>query len=131
MAHKKDNGLIREMQKVLLDDSDFLKKLIQENLQKILEAEFESKIQAKPYERTGDRQGYRNGTYTRTLKTRVGTLELQVIRDREGKFSTELFDRYQRSEKALVLSLIEMYINGVSTRKGKEDNREALRYNDL
>jgi len=56
MAHKKDNGLVREMQKVLLDDSDFLKKLIQENLQKILEAEFESKIQAKPYERTGDRQ---------------------------------------------------------------------------
>jgi len=120
MAHKKDNGLIREMQKVLLDDSDFLKKLIQENLQKILEAEFESKIQAKPYERTDDRQGYRNGTYTRTLKTRVGTLELQVIRDREGKFSTELFDRYQRSEKALVLSLIEMYINGVSTRKVKK-----------
>ena len=54
------------------------------------------------------------------MKTRVGSLELQVIRDREGKFSTELFERYQRSEKAFVLSLIEMYINGVSTSKVKK-----------
>ena len=120
MAHKKDNGLVREMQKILLDDSDFLKSIIQQNLQQILEAEFASKIQAMPYERTEERQGYRNGSYTRTLKTRVGSLELQVIRDREGKFSTELFERYQRSEKAFVLSLIEMYINGVSTRKVKK-----------
>ena len=49
--------------------------------------------------------------------TRVGTIELRVPRDREGRFSTELFDRYQRSEKALVLALAEMYIQGVSTRK--------------
>jgi len=51
------------------------------------------------------------------MKTRVGTLELRVPRVRSGSFSTELFDRYQRSEQALVLALMEMVINGVSTRK--------------
>jgi len=51
------------------------------------------------------------------LKTRVGKLELLVPKDREGQFQTELFERYQRSEKALVLSMLEMYICGVSTRK--------------
>ncbi len=115
----KDIGLVKEIQKVLLDDSDFLRDLVQVNLQKILETEFMNYIQAGPYERTEDRQGYRNGSYTRKLKTRVGVIELDVIRDREGKFSTELFRRYQRNEQAFVVSLIEMYIQGVSTRKVK------------
>jgi putative transposase len=53
------------------------------------------------------------------LITRVGTLELQVPQDRLGRFSTELFERYQRSEKALVGTLAEMYVQGVSTRKVK------------
>ena len=45
--------------------------------------------------------------------------------DREGTFSTRLFSRYQRNEKALVLALMEMYVEGVSTRKVK-DVTEAL-----
>jgi transposase-like protein len=49
----------------------------------------------------------------------VGTLELRVPQDRAGRFSTELFERYQRSEKALVGALAEMYVQGVSTRKVK------------
>jgi transposase-like protein len=116
----KDMGLVKEIQKVLLDDADFLRILVQENLQKILIAEFEEKIQAAPYERTEERLGYRNGSYSRKIKTRVGTIEFDVIRDRDGIFSTELFKRYQRSEKAFVLSLIEMYIQGVSTRRVKK-----------
>ena len=115
----KDMGLVKEIQKVLLDDSDFLRILVQENLQKIITAEFENNIQAAAYERTDTRQGYRNGSYSRKIKTRVGSVELDVIRDREGIFSTELFRRYQRSEQAFVLSLIEMYIQGVSTRRVK------------
>lgn len=112
-----DMGLVQEIQKVLLDDSDFLKILVQENLQQVIEKEFEGFLQAQPYERTDERQGYRNGSYRRKLKTRVGTIELEVLRDREGQFSTELFRRYQRNEQAFVLSMIEMYIQGVSTRK--------------
>jgi len=51
--------------------------------------------------------------------TRVGKLELRVPQDRNGRFSTEIFERYQRSEKALVSALAEMYVKGVSTRKVK------------
>jgi transposase-like protein len=70
-----------------------------------------------PYERTEGRTAYRNGTRERQLTTRVGTLTLKVPRHRNGQFSTELFMRYQRSEQALMLAMLEMVINGVSTRK--------------
>jgi putative transposase len=58
------------------------------------------------------------------LITRVGTLELRVPQDRQGRFSTEVFERYQRSEKALVSALSEMYVQGVSTRKIKAVTEE-------
>ena len=77
-------------------------------------------IGAAPYERTDVRTGHRNGCKPRTLRTRVGALNLLVPQDREGTFSTRLFARYQRNEKALVLALMEMYVEGVSTRKVKE-----------
>ncbi len=59
-----------------------------------------------------------------TLVTRVGKLELRVPQDRDGRFSTELFERYQRSERALVATLAEMYVQGVSTRKVKAITEE-------
>ena len=61
-------------------------------------------------ERAEGRLGYRSGYYTRSLITRVGKLELRVPQDRNGRFSTEIFERYQRSEKALVAALTQMYI---------------------
>jgi putative transposase len=61
------------------------------------------------------------------LRTRVGTLNLLVPQDREGSFSTPLFSRYQRYEKALVLALMEMYVEGVSTRKVKEVTEELCK----
>ena len=64
--------------------------------------------------------GHRSGYYTRTLVTRVGKLVLRVPQDRQGRFRTEVFERYQRSEKTLVCALTEMYVQGVSTRKVKE-----------
>ena len=74
-------------------------------------------IGAEPYERTDARRAYRNGYRPRQLTTRVGTLTLRVPQSRDGSFSTELFRRYQRSEQALVLALMEMVVQGVSTRK--------------
>jgi putative transposase len=68
--------------------------------------------------------GYRCGYYGRTLITRVGKLELRVPQDRAGRFSTELFERYQHSERALVAALAEMYGQGVSTRKVKAITEE-------
>lgn len=64
--------------------------------------------------------------HTRSLITRVGKIELNGPHDRPGRFSTELFDRYQRSEKALVAALAEMYVHSVSTRKVKQVTAELL-----
>lgn len=104
-------------QAALLDDPEFLRGLVQSALQAILDAEMTGHLGAERYERTDGRTGHRNGSKPRTLRTRVGTLELRVPQDREGTFSTELFARYQRSEQALVVTLMEMYVQGVSTRK--------------
>jgi transposase-like protein len=107
-------------QGILLDDPGFLKEIVERVLQELLEAEMTEHIGAAPYERTEKRTGHRNGYKPRTLRTRVGTLNLLVPQDREGTFSTRLFSRYQRNEKALVLALMEMYVEGVSTRKVKD-----------
>jgi putative transposase len=79
---------------------------------------------AEKGERSSNRVGYRSGYYGRTLVTRVGKLELRVPQDRQGRFRTEIFERYQRSEKALVSALTEMYVQGVSTRKVKAVTEE-------
>jgi transposase-like protein len=109
----------------LLEDPGFLKEIVERVLQELLEAEMTEHVGAAPYERSENRTGHRNGHKPRTLRTRVGTLNLTVPQDREGTFSTRLFSRYQRNEKALVLALMEMYVEGVSTRKVK-DVTEAL-----
>jgi len=103
----------------LLTEEGALKGALQVILQEVLECEMEQSLQAAKGERTGGRQGYRSGYYGRSLITRVGKLELRVPQDRQGRFSTELFARYQRSEKALVAALMTMYVQGVSTRRVK------------
>ena len=111
-------------QGILLDDPTFLKEIVERVLQELLEAEMTEHIGAAPYERSATRTGQRNGYKPRALRTRVGTLNLLVPQDREGTFSTRFFARYQRNEKALVLALMEMYVEGVSTRKVKEITEE-------
>lgn len=92
-------------------------KLLEEIFNQVLLAQSSEQLGAEPYERTEARTAYRNGVRERQMTTRVGTLTLEVPRHRDGQFSTELFERYQRSEQALVLAMMEMVINGVSTRK--------------
>ena len=111
---------------ILSKDPDLLKEIIQTAIQELLETEMIEAIGAKKGERTELRLGYRAGYYPRSLVTRAGKIELKVPRDRSGRFSTEIFDRYQRSEKALVLAIAEMYVQGVSTRKVKEISEELL-----
>ena len=100
-----------------LGGEDFLRELVERAVQQVLEAEMTSFLGAESYQRNDQRRGWRNGYKPRTLKTRVGELELMVPKDRDGQFQTELFERYQRSEKAFVLALLQMYVEGVSTRK--------------
>jgi transposase-like protein len=111
--------LLTSWQEAISEDDDPLRRLAELMLQRLLEEEMTEFLGAAPNERTEQRRGYRNGHRPRALTTRVGKLELLVPRDREGRFSTELFERYQRSEKAFVLALMEMYVQGVSTRKVK------------
>jgi putative transposase len=111
-------------QGILLDDPSFLHEIVERVVQQVLETEMTEHIGAAPYERTERRTGQRNGYKPRTLRTRIGTLNLLVPQDREGTFSTRLFSRYQRNEKALVLALMQMYVGGVSTRKVKDITEE-------
>ncbi len=120
MATRTDTTADADFDTVALDDPDFLRQLVERALQCFLEAEMTAHLGAARYERSEGRQGHRNGYKPRQLHTRVGTLTLRVPQDRAGTFSTELFARYQRSEKALVLALMEMYVEGVSTRKVAE-----------
>jgi transposase-like protein len=120
MAHRQRIGVSTATQSILTDDPEFLRLLVERVVQAVLEAEMTAHLHAERYERNPERRGYRNGYKSRTLNTRVGTLSLQLPQDRDGTFSTQLFARYQRSEKALVLALMEMYVEGVSTRKVRD-----------
>ncbi len=99
-------------------------RLLETILNQVLSHQASEQLQAEPYERSEDRRGYRNGNRNRRLHTRIGSITLSVPRFRSGEFSTSLFTRYQRSEQALVLAMIDMVINGVSTRKIKSVTEE-------
>jgi len=119
MTKRQGKAELIDVKELLAHDGDFLQVALQALLQAALEAEMSEAIGAEKGERTETRLTYRSGYYPRSRVTRVGTLELRVPQDRAGRFSTELFQRYQRSEKALVGALTEMYVQGVSTRKVK------------
>ncbi len=96
---------------------EVLRTMFAEMLQTAVASEFNRFMGAAPYERSEQRTGWRNGYKPRTLKTRVGTIELRIPQDRSGQFSPSLFERYERSEKAFMFALTEMYLQGISTRK--------------
>jgi putative transposase len=127
MARKQNTPSREEWKAALVElvkEGDYLRTVVEEVVQQVLEAEMDEALGAEKSERTPHRRGYRSGYYPRTLITRVGKLELRVPQDRQGRFRTELFERYQRSEKALVSALAEMYVQGVSTRKVKAITEE-------
>jgi putative transposase len=96
---------------------DALRALVATLVQDTIRAEFDRFVGAAPYERTATRRGHRNGQYRRQFRTRIGGIVLDIPRDRAGLFRPSLFAKYERSEQALVLAMIEMYVHGVSTRK--------------
>jgi len=124
MTGKKHKAGRIDLKALVGNDREFLRQLIRATLQEVLEAEMTDALGAAKSERTEGRNGYRSGYYGRSLITRVGKLELRIPQDRTGQFSTELFERYQRSERALVAALAEMYVQGVSTRKVKAITEE-------
>ena len=99
------------------DREEAFKMLVKKILDQIMLIESSEQLGAGRHERSDDRQDYRNGTRTRKLTTRIGTIELEVPRHRNEPFHTMVFDNYQRSEAALIAAMVKMVINGVSTRK--------------
>ena len=124
MTTSKSNTVSLSAKEWVSGDRDLMKSLMKEALQEVLEAEMTEFLGAAPSERSETRSGYRAGYYHRGLVTRIGKLELRVPRDRSGEFSTALFERYARSEKALVAAWADMYVQGVSPRKVKAITEE-------
>jgi transposase-like protein len=124
MTRSENKPSIAAVKELMGTNRDALREIVRDLLQEMLEGEMTEALGASKSERCDGRVGYRSGHYNRTLITRVGKLELRVPQDRDGRFSTELFERYQRSEQALVATLAEMYVQGVSTRKVKAITEE-------
>ena len=103
---------VLHLESLLDQEAEPFKRLLQESLQHLLEAQMTQFVGAVPGERTQARTGYRAGHVTRSLTTRLGALELRVPRDRARRFSTELLDRYPRSERALIATLGQMFVRG-------------------
>ncbi len=93
MTRKQNSAKQADWKEVMGGQEDFLRPLIREVLQQVMEAEMEEVLGADKSERTSSRVGYRSGYYGRTLVTRVGKLELRVPQDRQGRFRTEVFER--------------------------------------
>ncbi len=103
---------------LLSEDRDkTFRKLLESSLNALLKAESAEQLGAEPYERTDDRVDSRNGVRERDLVTRIGTITLKVPRHRNRPFKTMMFENYSRSEAALISTMAEMVINGISTRK--------------
>lgn len=114
-----------ERQKELVGQGIFveresLARMIELTVRNILDEEVSRHIGAGVYERTSERRDYRNGYKPRSMKTSVGDLRFEVPQVREGTFKPSLFERYQRTERALISAMQEMYVQGVSTRKVTE-----------
>lgn len=99
-------------------------KLMEAILNQVLQAESAQQLGADNYERSSSRSDYRNGTRMRSLTTRIGKIELQVPRHRNVPFKTTLFENYQRNEQALISTMMEMVVQGVSTRNVQKVTEE-------
>lgn len=99
-------------------------KLMEALLNQILKTESAVQLGAEDYERTNQRSDYRNGSRIRPLMTRIGKIELEVPRHRNKPFKSMLFENYQRNEQALIATMMEMVVQGVSTRKVQKVTEE-------
>jgi len=91
--------------------------LVREIVNEAMQIERENYLQARPYERSEARQGHANGYKPKTVKTRVGEVTFDIPQVREGGFYPRSLEKGMRSERALLLALAEMYVQGISTRK--------------
>jgi len=118
MTYAEDFTLPPEMlEQIAAQGFDILPELIRVVINSAMQIERQKYLRAGPFERTEERQGHANGYKPKTVKTRVGEVTFDVPQVREGGFYPEALEKGIRSERALRLTLAEMYVQGVSTRK--------------
>jgi len=118
MIYKNDCTLPTEYLEQLTEQGlDGLPNLIRVMVNEAMRIERENYLGAKPYERSEERQGHANGYKPKTVRTRVGEVTFDIPQVREGGFYPHALEKGMRSERALLLTLAEMYVQGVSTRK--------------
>jgi putative transposase len=113
---------------VIEENKDFMKELLGFMLQEVLEYERYEQIGVNKYIRNkSEIKECRNRCKDQGLKTRLGVMSFKEPQIREFPFQTKLFENYQRSERALILAIQQMVIDGVSTNKVKKDNGETIK----
>ncbi len=118
MTYQEDCTIPREiLETITAGGLDSLPELIRILVNEAMKLEREKHLGAAAYERTLERRGYANGYKTKQVKTRVGEIEFAIPQVREGEFYPSALEKGLRSERALTLSLAEMYVQGVSTRR--------------
>src|SRR6266568_2573288 len=117
MADELRMALAEVLRKAGVEQADFLREGVRVLAEELMELELAEHIGAERHERTPERTGYRNGYRERPWDTRVGTIELQVPRVRDGSFFPRLLEPRRRAEKALVAVVQEAYVQGISTRR--------------
>src|ERR671933_1788145 len=117
MADELRMALTEWLRKADAGDAEFLKEGVRVLAQALMEAEVAQHVGAERYERALTRTGQRNGYRDREWDTRVGTIELQVPRVRDGGFFPSLLEPRKRAERAVVAVVQEAYVQGVSTRR--------------
>lgn len=120
MTHQNDYTFTPNLIEDLLSNRlDGLPELLRVFVNTAMQVEREKYLQASEYERTEQRKGYANGYKPKTVKTRLGEVTFAVPQVREGGFYPSALEKGLRSERALTMTLAEMYVQGVSTRKVK------------
>jgi len=118
MIYKDDCTLPKEYLEQLTEEGlESLPEMIKLLVNQAMQIERDKHLNVKPYERSMERLGHANGYKPKTVKTRVGEVTFDIPQVREGGFYPEALEKGLRSERALVLALAEMYVQGVSTRK--------------
>ncbi|MDP2965585.1 MAG: transposase, partial [Pelolinea sp.] len=105
------------LEQLTAEGLESLPEMIRLLVNQAMQIERDKHLNVKPYERSDERNGHANGYKPKTVKNRVGEVTFDIPQVREGGFYPEALEKGMRSERALVLALAEMYVQGVSTRK--------------
>ena len=117
--HTQDSSILDAVELLKDNGFDALAEAVTVLMNTAMVAERSEYLGARPYERTEERRGYANGFKAKTVKTRLGELPLRVPQTRDCEFYPQSLEKGLRSELALLLSIAEMYVQGVSTRRVK------------